>query len=322
MIHAWLDGQLPVDEAARVEQLAASDAEWAAAVAEARGLVAASSRILSALDHVPAGVVPAHSAMRATRRLPWWTKAAAAVVLVAGGGVLVMQQASAPTFAPMPAVVVAAKTVGASSTPLATPSRAEPPAVQTPAPAPVQRAAAVERQRALEALPQRAADAPRAVEQDRAIMRQAENAVPRQDVADVSSQRVATTAVAAKAFAVGATPAAAPAAAPGAPDVAAAAPPSPVDTRVQGGVRSTGLVTQAHACFRLTDRRTQAELPRLMRSMRNDRDTLRLEVAQGTSPLRAWLVWSDGIARGMLATEPDGRGIIPVTATLAICPPP
>jgi hypothetical protein len=96
----------------------------------------------------------------------------------------------------------------------------------------------------------------------------------------------------------------------------------PPDARLQGSVRGTGLMAQARACFRLYDRRTQAEVPRLMRSMRTDGDTLRLEVAQGTSPLRAWLVWSDGIARGMLATEPDGRGVVPVTATLAICPPP
>ena len=42
----------------------------AAVAAEARGLIAASSRILSALDHVPAGIVPKGWAAPVTRRLP------------------------------------------------------------------------------------------------------------------------------------------------------------------------------------------------------------------------------------------------------------
>ncbi len=57
-IHAWLDGALPPDEGARIEAHVASCAECAAAVAEARGLIAASSRILAALDDVPRGVIP------------------------------------------------------------------------------------------------------------------------------------------------------------------------------------------------------------------------------------------------------------------------
>ncbi|MCC7194690.1 MAG: zf-HC2 domain-containing protein [Gemmatimonadaceae bacterium] len=58
LIHAWLDGELDAAEAARVERLVNDDPAWAAAAAEARGLIAASERIVSALDHVPAGVVP------------------------------------------------------------------------------------------------------------------------------------------------------------------------------------------------------------------------------------------------------------------------
>lgn len=57
-IHAWLDDALPPDEAARVEAHVRDCAECSAAVAEARGFIAASSRILSALDDVPAGVIP------------------------------------------------------------------------------------------------------------------------------------------------------------------------------------------------------------------------------------------------------------------------
>ena len=50
IIHAWIDGELPPDEASRVEAHANSCAACGALVAEARGLVAASSRIVSALD--------------------------------------------------------------------------------------------------------------------------------------------------------------------------------------------------------------------------------------------------------------------------------
>ena len=58
-IHSWLDGALSSEEAARAEAHVAECPQCAAAVAEARGFIAASSRILTALDHVPRGVVPA-----------------------------------------------------------------------------------------------------------------------------------------------------------------------------------------------------------------------------------------------------------------------
>jgi anti-sigma factor RsiW len=66
-IHAWLDGALPPDESARVEAHTAECATCAAAVAEARGLIAASSRILTALDDVPGQVVPAGDRVAAAR---------------------------------------------------------------------------------------------------------------------------------------------------------------------------------------------------------------------------------------------------------------
>ncbi len=106
LIHTWLDGQLSADEAARVEHLIATDAEWAAAAAEARGLVAASSRILSALDDVPRGVLPAAATRRPLRRLPWWTKAAAAIVVIAGTSTLVLERTPAPTITAGPAAPV------------------------------------------------------------------------------------------------------------------------------------------------------------------------------------------------------------------------
>lgn len=103
LIHTYLDGECTPDEAARIEALIASDPEWAAAVAEARGLVAASSRILSALDATPGGVLPAgnrasgavtstvaggaaavRSGDRPRFRLKAWHRAAAVLVLVVG----------------------------------------------------------------------------------------------------------------------------------------------------------------------------------------------------------------------------------------------
>ena len=121
LIHAWLDGQLPPDEAARVEHLVASDAAWAAAAADARGVIAATSRILSALDHVPANVAPRSKEMPAPRRLPQWMKVAAAVVVVAGGSAVVLRRA------PQPATVQASRaTVDSIASVVPTPAPTSP----------------------------------------------------------------------------------------------------------------------------------------------------------------------------------------------------
>ena len=79
LIHAWLDGELDAAEAARVEALVATDPAWAAAAAEAHGLIAATARIVGTLDRVPANVIPAASVRPKTsrargsgaRRPPW-----------------------------------------------------------------------------------------------------------------------------------------------------------------------------------------------------------------------------------------------------------
>jgi hypothetical protein len=86
-IHAWLDGALSPEEAARAEAHVAGCAECAAMAAEARGFIAASSRILTALDDAPRGVTPARTVVR-SRFGPAW-KAAAAVVVVALGTVAI-----------------------------------------------------------------------------------------------------------------------------------------------------------------------------------------------------------------------------------------
>jgi anti-sigma factor RsiW len=90
MIHSWLDGALSAEEAARVESHVSECASCAAAVAEARGFIAASSRILTALDDVPRGVVPAVPAKQRDFRIVW--RAAAAMLIVAGGSFVVMRE--------------------------------------------------------------------------------------------------------------------------------------------------------------------------------------------------------------------------------------
>ncbi|MCU0634412.1 MAG: hypothetical protein MUE41_06030 [Gemmatimonadaceae bacterium] len=58
LLHEWLDGQLDAATGAQIERWVAEDPAWAAALAEARGLIAASRRITRALDDVPADVIP------------------------------------------------------------------------------------------------------------------------------------------------------------------------------------------------------------------------------------------------------------------------
>jgi len=87
-IHSWLDGQLPLTEAAGIESHVAACPTCAAAVAEARGFIAASSRILTALDDAPRGVIPAAAPGYGNRRA--MLRAAAAVFVVAAGSFVVL----------------------------------------------------------------------------------------------------------------------------------------------------------------------------------------------------------------------------------------
>ena len=84
-IHAWLDGALDATQSADVDTHVQGCAECSAKVAEARGLIAASSRILTALDDVPANVIPKPAAAPIRRRrsiAPWVSGLAAAAILV------------------------------------------------------------------------------------------------------------------------------------------------------------------------------------------------------------------------------------------------
>src|SRR5256885_2880304 len=90
-IHAWLDGALSDAEAREVSEHVASCAECAAKVAEARGLVAGASRILTSLDDVPV-IAPRRAPVTASspkpqrfwQASPWVTGIAAALLLAVG----------------------------------------------------------------------------------------------------------------------------------------------------------------------------------------------------------------------------------------------
>lgn len=88
-IHSWLDGALSGEEATRVEAHVKECPECAAAVAEARGFIAASSRILTALDNAPRGVIPAAAPKRRLDPFVW--RVAATVLVVAAGTLVVFQ---------------------------------------------------------------------------------------------------------------------------------------------------------------------------------------------------------------------------------------
>jgi hypothetical protein len=137
-IHAWLDGALPVDEAERVARHASSCAECAHAVADARGLIAGTSRIVSSLDAVRGGAIPPQSSP-VTQRSLWRTlhftpgrAALAATLLLAIASTLVLSRQGP--------IEPSAETANARhpSTEAAAPPAAER-AVPVPAPATVRR---------------------------------------------------------------------------------------------------------------------------------------------------------------------------------------
>jgi hypothetical protein len=98
-IHAWLDGALSSDDAAHVEDHVQHCDECAAMVADARGLIAGASRIVSALDIVPGGVLPkSTTAVAAPPRSLWrslhlspFRAALAASVMVAVGSLFALR---------------------------------------------------------------------------------------------------------------------------------------------------------------------------------------------------------------------------------------
>ena len=90
-IHAWLDGALSAEEAAQVQAHVNECAQCQVVVAEARGFIAASSRILTALDNAPRGVIPATVTSRKVIA-PWVWRIAATVMIVAAGTLVVVRK--------------------------------------------------------------------------------------------------------------------------------------------------------------------------------------------------------------------------------------
>ncbi|MGH7622849.1 MAG: zf-HC2 domain-containing protein, partial [Gemmatimonadaceae bacterium] len=153
-IHAWLDGELPFAERESAELHVASCAECAAAVAEARGFIAASSRILTALDAVPGGVLPAEPARVAPRARRFtvpraWMAVAALLVLGIG---TVIARRSRPDLVPLP--VAENRDAKSNAAPVAEPSAivADTTQVATAAPAPLRAPASNKPQMSNEAL--------------------------------------------------------------------------------------------------------------------------------------------------------------------------
>jgi anti-sigma factor RsiW len=125
-IHAWLDGALPAEESAGVERHVAQCKECASLVAEARGMIAGASRIVSALDIVPGGVIPkssrakpgSSSLWRALRLTP--SRAAlAATLVIAASTVLTLRHDTPTKIVPTMAANAPAPVVSASPQPAA-----------------------------------------------------------------------------------------------------------------------------------------------------------------------------------------------------------
>jgi len=144
-IHAWLDGELLEDQANEIAAHAGDCPECSARVAEARGLIAASTRILTALDNVPAGVIPELAdtlpASAPARRRHWYDRTdirAAAILVVAGASYLVMRDSGASRGTLVVADKIQASPMPvAENAPIAPPvaeQRAEQPSAQIPTP--------------------------------------------------------------------------------------------------------------------------------------------------------------------------------------------
>jgi hypothetical protein len=128
-IHAWLDGAFDAPTSAAIEAHVASCPSCTERVAEARGLIAGASRVVSALDDVPSGVTPAWGrapsstdASTTARTGGAWRRfrvtpvraAIAATILVALGVTLTRERTA-------PEAELAKSTVAATSTKAAAP---------------------------------------------------------------------------------------------------------------------------------------------------------------------------------------------------------
>jgi anti-sigma factor RsiW len=310
LIHAWLDGQLPPAEAARVESLAASDPEWAAAVAEARGLTAASSRIVSMLDHVPADVVPPRSTTTALpRRMPWWMKVAATMVLMAGGGWLVLRQSPEST---VPATAEpSSAAVPVAPSPLADAS-APAKARTAPIPSAPKSVGVTKRKTGDETRTPRMATLPApaasmagaAPAEDRAAQKAEARPTTEREVAAVLEAKTVQ----------------APSIAKPSDSSTAKNAARELDVAARSQRQRVTLSAAGNRCFRLMPDSTEKDNAVVMRVVRVDGDTLRLEPTQDSTGWRAWIVWRDQAGHGVLSTGDVRRSNVRVTAASTPCP--
>ena len=330
LIHAWLDGQLPPEEAEQVEHLVATDPAWEAAAAEARGLVAASSRILAALDDVPRGVLPVGGTVsRPTRRLPWWTKAAAAIVVIVGGSTLVMQRASAPSVTAVPKATVPVAIVPVTppaTTPVAPPAaearrdiaKLIPQAAAAravPAELPQPQVLASTRERA---------DAPVAAAISPGQEARVVGGVSSGNAGGVQAQRVADQRLDVQRAAEqqpGAQRAAAPVVARMESLLMANKAANALTGVVVTGMAAAPTVTVG-ACYSMRDSKTSAATGIVMRGDKQVTDTLFLAPLRASSPMRGWIMVREDVLRGVLTTEAEGRGMRLVTAAAVSCTEP
>lgn len=125
-IHAWLDGALPADESTGVERHVAQCKECASLVAEARGMMAGASRIVSALDVVPGGVIPKSSRAKSSSGSLWRAlrltpsrAALAATLVIAASTVLTLRHDTPNKIVPTMAANAPAPVVSTSPPPAA-----------------------------------------------------------------------------------------------------------------------------------------------------------------------------------------------------------
>lgn len=132
MIHTWVDGQLPAEESSALESHVATCERCSAAVAEARGFKAGASRIVSALDIVPGGVIP----IAKPRQRAWYEgtqfRAAAAVLVIAGASLLLVKKENQTQLVP---TQVNARLAENSTTPSAQAAAANVPSTTVATPA-------------------------------------------------------------------------------------------------------------------------------------------------------------------------------------------
>jgi hypothetical protein len=274
-------------------------------------LIAASARILSSLDDVPAKVIPAPRSVPQSRRLPWWTRAAAAVLVVAGGSVLVLQR-SAPPSVPVPSagdatsVPTAQRAVDATaSTPAVTPSPSVPSTTVQPkrvnaAPAPVDRARAEDAH---------SAAAPTHLTVPAATERLAQVPAPQAPVPITEPTREVTPMLRTGA---------------GAPvprEAENRAAKATADARVLGGVAAAASPVLP-VCYVVRDAATPRGDSLALRKLRQAGDTVFLAPSNETPTAIAWILRGDGPRPGVRYAGPVPSTAIAIIATPTPCPRP